>query len=50
MILSLTNFLEMIQNSGIKWFPDFQEYHFQKFWLKQKIARRLDLTLSKSTP
>jgi len=48
-IISHTSFLGFrSQIPSIKWFPDFQEYHFpSNFGLKQKIARRLDLILSR---
>ena len=48
-IISHTSFLG--KNSKIpslKWFPDFQEIHFpENFSLKQKIARKIDIILSK---
>ena len=48
-IISHTSFLGIRSKiPSIKWFPDFQEYHFpDNFGFKQKIARRLDLILSR---
>lgn len=47
-IISHTSFLgSKSKIPSIKWFPDFQDYHFpENFSLRQKIARKFDLILS----